>query len=439
MPLIDGMRSIVLLGFTVLLAAAEPGRLDFPLHTTVVKNEDVTVHVAWPKAADGTPAPEARDIVYYQPWWNERNFATDHGVFEELAKAFTVVGIFLNDQENPKGVRESLDPESGSFAAIEEAIEQTRTRLQLPPGKAFATGHSSGACLIYWAAGAHPETFEAIAPIAGYVPSKLPPPAIPTLHVHTFGDYTTKSSMAWHERSLANSLMLTPDPMWEARENKIWLHLNSSESIQLTVSWLRGVADLRAANAGTLPPMSVWPVLVPAERVAGTAEEHPTGMRAFPNDALAARFAQVHRRIERTTDAASGMRTATVTPLTGSDRTVIVLIDPARDFEMAMYDAVLIAGKGATAIAVKGGDDGALAALVARTSVDGRQVAVIAPAPQAERLAALPAGTTRMVLDPKSAVAPGIIAVASDAPADTKPDLRHQRLLVSACTLLASR
>lgn len=433
------MRTLALLGFAALLAAAEPGRLDFPLRTTVVKNEDVTVHVAWPVDAEGKPAPEARDIVYYQPWWNERNFATNHGVFEELAKAFTVVGIFLNDQENPPGTRRTLDPESGSFAAIEEAIAGARTRLRLPPGKALATGHSSGGCLIYWAAAAHPEAFEAIAPIAGYPPDKLPPPAIPTLHVHTFGDWTTKPSLAWHERSLANSLMLTPDPLWEARESQIWLHLNSSESIQLTVAWLRGVADLRTANAGTLPAMSAWPVQVPAERVAGTAEERPTGSRSFPNAVLAARFTEVHRRIERSTDPASGMLSATVTPLTGSERTVVVLIDPARDFEMALYDAVLVAGKGARAIAVKGGDDASLAALVARESTGDRPVAVIAPALQAVRLAALPAGTTRLVLDPASAVAPGVIAVASDAPEGTKPDLRHQRLLASACMLLAKR
>lgn len=127
------MRPFVLLGFAALLTAAEPGWLDFPLHATVVKNEGVTVHVAWPVAADGKPAPEAPDIVYYQPWWNERNFATDHGVFEELAKAFTVVGIFLNDQENSPATRRTLDPENGPFAAIEEAIEGARTRLQLPP------------------------------------------------------------------------------------------------------------------------------------------------------------------------------------------------------------------------------------------------------------------------------------------------------------------
>jgi hypothetical protein len=422
------------------------GRLDFPLHTSVVKNEDVTVHVAWPVDASGAALPAARDIVYYQPWWNEKNFATDHGVFEEMAKAFTVVGIFLNDQENPKGVRETLDPESGSYAAIEEAIETARTKLHLPPGKPFATGHSSGACLIYWAAGAHPETFEAIAPIAGLPPTNvtLPPPAIPTLHVHTFGDWTTKESMKWHQQALANSVMLTPDPKWEWRTNQIWLHLNSSESIQLTVAWLRGVADLRAAHAGKLPPMRAWPVQVPAAQVAGTAEEHPTGTRAFPNQDLATRFTQVHRRIERATDAASGMVSATVTPLAGADRTVIVLVDPARKFDMAMYDAVLVAGKGAVAIAVQGGTEASLAALVAAHSTPGADghsasVAVIAPAALSGRLAALPATTTRLVLDPTAPVAPGVLAVAAQSKPDTAPDLRHVHLLQAACVMLASK
>lgn len=431
---------------TALASAAEPGRLDFPLHTSVVKNEDVTVQVAWPVDANGAATPAARDIVYYQPWWNEKNFATDHGVFEELAKAFTVVGIFLNDQENPPGTRETLDPESGSYAAIEAAIEGTRTRLHLPPGKAFATGHSSGACMIYWAAGVHPTTFEAIAPIAGYTRPELPAPAIPTLHVHTFGDFTTASSLAWHEASLGNSLMLTPDPKWESRNSQIWLHLNSSESIQLTVAWLRGVADLRAAHAGVLPPMSEWPVHKPATLVAGTAEEHPTGTRAFPNEELAQRFTQVHRHIVRSSDAASGMVSATVTPLSGADRTVIVLVDPKRDFAMAMYDAVLVAGKGAVAIAVQGGDEASLARLVAERSapvVAGTAaacpVAVIAPAALSARLAALPATTTRLVLDPAAPLAPGVLAVANQSKPGTTPDMQQVQLLQAAWVLLASR
>lgn len=419
--------------------AAEPGRLDFPLTTTMAGNTNLTVHVAWPVDANGEAAPTARDIVYYQPWWNETNFATDHGVFEELAKAFTVVGIYLKERDLPEGAPNPTDPDSGSFAAIEQAIEGARERRHLPPGKPFATGHSSGGCLIYWAAGAHPETFEAIAPIAGFPPRKLGPPAIPTLHVHTFGDWTTPTSLAWHERSLANSLMLTPDPKWEWRTNKIWLHLNSSDSIQLTVAWLRGVADLRAAHAGVLPKMSEWPVQVPAAQVAGTAEEHPTGTRAFPTQELATRFTQVHRRIETTTDAASGMVSATVTPLTGADRTVIVLVDPAREWKMALYDAVLVAGKGAVAIAVQGGTDASLAALVAAHTTPDKSVAVIAPETLAPRLAALPATTTRLVLDPTAPVAPGMLAVAAASKPDTKPELRHQQLLEAAWVMLASK
>lgn len=438
------MRLVTLLGFFTVLSAAEPGRLDFPLHTTVVKNEDVTVHVAWPVGADGAPAPEARDIVYYQPWWGEKNFPTDHGVFEELAKAFTVVGIFLDDEHNPKGVRESLDPESGSFDAIEAAIAGTRERLHLPPGKAFATGHSSGGCLIYWAAAAHPDAFEAIAPIAGLPMTDLPPPAIPTLHVHTLGDWTTKKSLAWHERSLANSLMLTPDPIWKARTNKIWLHLNSSESIQLTVSWLRGVADLRATNSGKLPPMAQWPVQMPAEQVAGTGEDHPTGVRYFPNQELATRFTKVHRKIEHATDAESGVRIARVTPRAGADRLTIVLVDPARSANDALYDAVLVAGKGATAIALQppatGFSDGTLARLIAaeQASHVGQTCAVVAPAKLAGALAQLDPKLTRLVLDPTDPVAPGI-QVVQLAQQAKEPEVQQQNLLEQACALIAAR
>lgn len=424
--------------FLPLAIAAEPatgGTLTFPLATKVPGNPTVKVQVAWPRDANGVPTVEARDVVYYAPYWCEENFAAG-GVFKALAEHFTVVGMFLDDRDAKGGDRRSIDPESGSFKAIEEALSETRTKLDLPPGKALACGHSSGATLIYWAARAHPEAFEAMAPIAGTVPPTTTPPAIPTLHVHTFGDGRVARAEAWHALTAETSLMLTTDPIWSQRDNAIWLHLNTSESVSLAVAWLRGVADVRRANAGVLPAMATWPVAMPAAQVAGTAEAQPIGVHHFPNQELATRFASVHRQIDRRVDAETGAQITTVTPRQGALRTVVVAIAPGRKADDAMYDAVLIAGKGATAIAVQGGTAATLAAVVATCT---GPVAVIAPAAQADLLAALPAETMRLVLDPKGPVAPGQTAVVLAQATKGSAEVHQQQLLEAACLLVAHR
>ncbi len=421
------------------LLAAEitnSGTLTFPLDSKVPGNATVKVHVAWPRDASGAATAEARDIVYYAPYWCEDKFA-EGGVFKALAQHFTVVGIFFDDRAGTGGEWGSIDPESGSFEAIEKALSETRSKLDLPPGKAFACGHSSGGTLIYWAARAHPEAFDAMAPIAGTAPETTTPPEIPTLHVHTFGDDgRVRKAEAWHTLSADNSLMLTADPIWAQRDNAIWLHLNNSEEVALTVSWLRGVADLRRAHAGVLPAMGAWPVAIAAAQVAGTAETQPCGIRHFPTSELATRFAAAHRQIDRRVDAASGAQITTVTPRQGAVRTVVVAIAPGRKAADAIYDAVLIAGKGATAIAVQGGDATTLAAVVGGCS---GPVAVIAPAAQAGLLVALPAETVRLVLDPQGAVAPGQTAVVLAQAAKGSAEMQHQQLLESACVLLAKR
>jgi len=411
------------------------GRLDFPLATTVPGNAQVTVHVAWPRDATGAPTIAARDIVYYAPYMGEKQFA-DGGVFKALAEHFTVVGMFFDDSKGLGGEWGSIDPDSGSFEAIEAAIDTTRTKLNLPPGKAFACGHSSGGTLIYWAARAHPAAFEAMAPIAGTAPKSSSPPRIPTLHVHTFGDERVPKAQLWYAQTHENALMLTTDPIWSARNSPIWRHLNTAETVTLAIAWLRGVADVRRAHEGILPSMQEWPVPAPATQVAGTAEANPSGVCHFPNQDLAQRFAAAHRQIDYRIDAASGAHITTVTPRLGAARTVVVVIAPGRKAQDAIYDAVLIAGKGATAIAVQGGNAATIAAVVATCS---GPVAMIAPAAQAELMAAVPSGILRLVLDPKGDVAPGQTAVVLAAAAQGSADMRQQALLEAAYVLVAAR
>jgi pimeloyl-ACP methyl ester carboxylesterase len=418
------------------LLGAEPQveRMSFPLTTTVPGNATVTVQVAWPVDANGQPTPAAQDIALYSPYWCEDKFA-EGGIFKTLATAFTTVGIFFDDRAGKGGEWGAIDPESGSFEAIERALGEVRTRRGLASGKVFGCGHSSGGTLIYWAARAHPEAFEAIAPIGGTPPATAQPPAVPTLHVHTLGDaHRVRAALLWHGATPSNSLMLTTDPMWAQRDSSIWLHLNTNESVVLAVDWLRGVADLRRLAGGRLPPMTEWPEQRPAHLVAGTAEEAPTGQRMFPSAVLAERFAQAHRQITRRTDATSGARITTVTPRTGAERTVVVVVAPGRSAEDALYDAVLVAGRHATAIAIMDGTAATVQSLVATLT---GPVAVVVNADQAALLAAVPTTMRRLVLAPKATLPPDVTGVEVAIRPGTSPAVRQQELLQAAVAMLA--
>jgi hypothetical protein len=250
--------------------------------------------------------------------------------------------------------------------------------------------------------------------------------------------------------------MLTPDPWWATRDVPIWLHLNSAESIALTVSWLRGVADLRAAHGGKLPPPREWPVQVDAKLVAATAESDPSGLRAFPTKDLAERFTAAHRHVEHLDDPTHGLQIARVTPLGGAERTVIVLVDPSRKRDAALYDAVLVAGKGGDAVALQAADGhpdrDAILALIGseQRRHPEKPCVVIAEDAMTGLLDGLPSTVARVVIDPKSPVAPGttVVAVADDqAPTDaitvkgpfSSDEMRRQSLLMAACEVIARR
>jgi pimeloyl-ACP methyl ester carboxylesterase len=448
------LRALIVVLALAQLHAAEPGRLSFTMTTTVAGNTTVTVEVAYPVDEAGKPTAEAKDIAYYAPYWCEDHFATDHGVFEAMARHFTVVGIFFDDRKLPAEAKDSIDPESGSLDVVMAAVEEARKRLGLPPGKVFACGHSSGGTQIYYAARAMPELFEAIAPIAGRAPEVTVAPAVPTLHVMTFGDNRAKQALAWHQLQAPAgwSTMLTTDPRWESRDNQIWLHLNSSESIALTVDWLRAVADLRAAHGGVLPPPRSWPAQIDAARIAATAETQMNGLRALPSVAIAERIRAAHRRVETSEDAATGLRMVRVTPLTGVDRTVVVLVDPSRKPDAALYDAVLAAGKGADAIAIRSSNAQTAPAAIARLIAaeqerdPGRPCLVIAEATTCAALDALPPGVLRVAIDPRATVAPGtttVVVAEAGSPAGSvtvtgpfsSPEIRRQRLLAAACAV----
>ncbi len=448
------IRSLLLSACALVLIASEQiGTTSFTLPTTVSKNPEVTVQVAYPLGADGKVDVEAAsDVVYYQGWWGEKDFQKG-GVFQAIAKArFTVVGIFFEGTP--------IDPATGSLDVITEALVRVRQMLGLHEWRAFASGHSSGASAVYWAAAARPKLFEAIVPISGRVPQGLPAPETLMLHVFTWGDDRSIGGLAWHESLRASGLstVLSTPPNWAARGNPIWLHLNSQPSITTAVTWLRAVADLRRASGGEVPPPAIWPVQAEATWVASTVE--PAGgpaRRALPSATLVEQFAAMHRDVSEHSDAATGAHITVVRPRLPTNRTVVILSPTARR-DRSTWDAALATERGALGIAIASANPltpDQLGKLLAEPGLipSGLPCSVIAAGDQTPALAGItdPA-IRRIAIEPSLATKDGILAVvaqevAAAVPAGTlavtvpakNPELRHQKLLDAALASLAQK
>lgn len=450
------MRTLGLLLVSALLLAVDaPGNLTFTLPSTVPDNAEVTVHATYPLDANGAiDATAAADIVYYQGWWDERAFF-EKGVFQALAKArFTVVGIFFEGAQKELEEGNPINPTTGSLDVIAAAIDQVRARLHLAVLKPFGCGHSSGGTAVYWAARAKSDFFEAIAPISGNPPPCTAPPALPMLHVQTWGDTgRIEASLAWHRALQVQGLstMFTPPPMWEARDSPIWLHLNSQPSVQTAVAWLRALADVRRSCGGELPPPQAWPVQALASQVRATAE--PAGgnrTRPMPSAEVANRIAALHRDLTERTDTATGARIVIVSPRQPPTRVVVVVPQTGRPARQAVWDAALAAEKGAIGVAISSSKPLTMTDL-ARMLADpailpaSSDRTVIAAGDQAPALTGLPdALARRIAIEPGSGVLGGTIAVVTGeagkpaaagtitVTAHANADMCHQRLLSAA-------
>jgi polyhydroxybutyrate depolymerase len=76
------------------------------------------------------------------------------------------------------------------IAFIRQTIADLRTIANIDPQRIYATGHSNGAMFVYRLACEMPDTFAAIAPVAGplyYSPCK-PPEPVSVLHIHGLAD-----------------------------------------------------------------------------------------------------------------------------------------------------------------------------------------------------------------------------------------------------------
>ena len=223
-----------------------------------------------PLGADGLPLATAADLVLLFPYPTEK--AAINGIAGELSNrwGFTTLSLRFPGMEPEAGIgredhgRYYIWPESGSGKAWVEAVERVCAIGGFPRRSVFATGRSAGGSAAGLFAEAYPDLVAAVANEAGRVYPQQPRFPGPTLIAHGARDFVVPTILAHVER--AGSAGLSPQcftypPSWDGRgSNPIWQHSIHGAAKTAMWQWLAGVADLRLANAGTIPSRSAWPV-----------------------------------------------------------------------------------------------------------------------------------------------------------------------------------
>ena len=421
--------------------ADAPGTLTFDLPCQLAGGQFVTVHVAYPTLPDGSVDPAAADIVYYQGWWGEKEFWKG-GAFKTLAtERMTVVGMFFDAKEDVVGEKDAVP-------VIAQALEITRKKLGLPPGKALACGHSTGAMFINGVAALHPEFFDAIAPLAGnlrLVPKGTPAPHIPMLQVFSYGDRPrAEGALGWNAdlRSEGWCTMLVASPVWNSIGSPVWLHLNTQPSIAGAAHWLKAIAELRRAHGGTIPAPSQWPQ-APASQVASTFETWKEGeTRPIPSAALTNEFAAIHRTVTKSDTL------LTVAPRLPAKRLIIIVPPAGRSADNALLDAYLASDSEAVGVTVLA-TGGALPSAVQGVLAAYPDLPTLVIQHGSDQLAQtkLPERATTVLVEPPTIGTPGVLEIVAEGnlpPTGKAPsiitcggafktaDVRYQRFLMTA-------
>lgn len=250
--------------------ATESGQFDLPC--TLPGNPTVTCYWIRPTGGEGRPAAAAgKDAVSFFHYPNQREFWKS-GLFVRLAKesGLTVFGVcFANltgwDTSDHRTCY--YYPESGSGEAVLAAWRELRHRLDIDDRKLLVTGESGGASAAGQFAACHPEAVES----AAFVGGKWfhPPPAGTGswMVACTRRDVIQPRSEELDAQLSALGaphLFVTTQPEWPGRANpnSLFFHVPNEISKQIIQTWLQGIAQLRAAHGGVVPPAKEWPAAV---------------------------------------------------------------------------------------------------------------------------------------------------------------------------------
>jgi len=290
-----------------------------------------------PVGRDGVPLATAADVVALFPYPTEDE-PLRAGHAHDLARryGFTVMSLAFPGMADVDARDRShyyYFPESGSGQAWLDAWRHVRTVAGLPERRLLLFGRSGGGSAAHQFAEAHPEAVDAYAEEAGRVFAEHPRGRMPVLILHGEFDYTLDATLAF-ERALGlagnQPLRVSFRPKWEMRgaAKALLTHGAHPEHFRLMQAWLAGIADLRLANSGKLPPISTWPSF------AG---------RSFPDAAAIAAFRATAPPLERIGTAV----VARPAPTIAAKGLVLLLVDEfSVDPLDVIFDAQMLADDG---------------------------------------------------------------------------------------------
>jgi hypothetical protein len=276
-----------------LIPAGDNGLQSFELATQLFDKRKVKVYY---QLRAGAQAGFSKDLVALFMFPKERDFFKSPTWRRLVDLGFPVFGVeFIDMGPEQQAERKAIYyfPESGAHEVILEAAEAVRQRLQLCKRKLLVIGQSGGMSAAQQFAAAKSEEVEVLTGTGGRfyaIPSRRS--GVHWLLMATRWDHTVPPTEEIADVLAGQGdwmLNLTTLPLWgsRGREGSLYYHVPSALNVNLSLSFMEGMAALRDKD-GIIPQPEVWPLAYdqhwPGRVIRGAASEQlPTGWQRLPS------------------------------------------------------------------------------------------------------------------------------------------------------------
>lgn len=325
-------------------------------------------HYLTPLDDRGQVTARGKIAVYFMHFPMDPGFYRAGGMFERVARecGLTVFGVSFDNMGPDRVDVEDKQHcyyyrESGAFAAVKAACEHMRAEMSMPPPY-LLIGESGGGSAALNVSEAMPEWFDAAAMTGGRRYASTTNGHAAWLILHTREDVLTPENIAlvgrMREKGL-KPLYLTTQPEWFRRGQigALFEHCPDEHARRLQLTYLSGVAELKLANKGRLPPPESWPVLADVRQSDGTS-----GPARFPSRACLEEWLKNPPPMETIPVGQGRIRLVRPAPATPPKGIVVYLESGAPDDPLERrYDLNFLAASGYVACATASVDRAALA------------------------------------------------------------------------------
>jgi hypothetical protein len=381
--------------------ASELHRGEFAVPSRVSGNPTAVCRYAVRLQADGTVPESADNLVCVFPFPQQERFA-EGGMFERLAQAgVTVFGVYFAHQgAGEVGFDDHAHcyyyPESGSADAIIAAAAKVREALQLTPRKLLLLGESGGGSAAEQFAVAHPELTDAVASTGGMRFAPAHANDCMWLLLNSRGDDLEQANDDLATALGATALRATPPPEWGRRgqAGAMFSHCPDDHARDLLVTFILGVAALRDAHDGQLPPRAQWPVATAASDPTKLLDQPGADAVRFPSREFQKAWCEVSPPPEIVTIAGAPCRIVRPAPAHPAKAIIYYLSDDEENMpRQTRYDLDYLASRGFAAVSCprsRVGDGSAIAQAIRERGIAGAETPayVIGIAPDAAAAAA---------------------------------------------------